>query len=145
MQESKTEKEVSKDRRERRRSLRFKVSKEVTGRFKPTVAMRILDVSQHGMLIDSPCGLPPAGVCELTIDAPNGPVVIRGKVARCRALMVADDNGKMVMRYQAGLEFTEEIAEGLEIQDLISQICTLEAPGGEGAVALPGDEIDQAM
>jgi hypothetical protein len=145
MQESKTKKEVAKDRRDRRRSLRFKVTNEVTGRVKPTMAVRILDVSQHGMLIDSPCGLPPAGICELTIDAPNGPVVIRGKVARCRAQMMRDDDGKMVMRYQAGLEFAEEIAEGLEIQDLISQICTLEAPGGEFSVALPGDEIDQAM
>ncbi len=145
MQESKTPKEVAKDRRERRRSLRFKVTNEVTGRVKPTMAVRILDVSQHGMLIDSPCGLPPAGMCELTIDAPNGTVVIRGKVARCRAQMVKQDDGKVAMRYRAGLEFPEEIAEGLEVQDLISQICTLEAPEGEFAVALPAEEIDQAM
>ena len=113
---------------ERRRSQRFDVTKEVKGRIKPTMEVRVLNISKHGMLIESPCGLPPAGMCEITVEAPSGPRVIRARVARCRAQMVKKDDGKVAIRFHAGLEFPEELADGLEIQQLMSEICTLEGP-----------------
>ena len=113
---------------ERRRSQRFDVTKEVKGRIKPTMEVRVLNISKHGMLIESPCGLPPAGMCEITVEAPSGPRVIRARVARCRAQMVKKDDGKVAIRFHAGLEFPEDLAEGLEIQQLMSEVCTLEGP-----------------
>ena len=138
-------KEANEDKKNRRRSERLAVSDEVKGRIKPTMEVRILNISQHGMLIESPCGLPPKGICELTIEAPGGPRLIKARVARCRAQMVKQDDGKVSIRFHTGLEFPEELAEGLEVQDLISEICTLEAPVEEFAAKASTSGIEQAM
>jgi hypothetical protein len=130
---------------ERRKSQRFEVTNEVKGRIKPTMEVRIINLSQHGMMIETPCGLPPAGMCELTVEAPGGPRVIRARVARCRAQMVKQDDGNVVIRFHAGLEFPEELAEGLEIQQLISEICTLEGPVEAESTAASAQGIKQAM
>ena len=139
MQESKS------DKKDRRRSQRFEVAGGVKGRIKPTMEVRIVNVSQHGMMIESPCGLPPAGMCEVTVESPGGPRVIRARVARCRAQMVKQDDGNVVIRFHAGLEFPEDLAEGLEIQQLISEICTLEGPVQEESDAASATGIRQAM
>ena len=138
-------KEANEDKKNRRRSERLAVSDGIKGRIKPTMEVRILNISQHGMLIESPCGLPPKGICELTIKAPGGPRLIKARVARCRAQMVKQDDGKVSIRFHAGLEFPEELAEGLEVQELISEICILEAPVEEIAVKASATEIEQAM
>ena len=138
-------KEANEDKKNRRRSERLAVSDDVKGRIKPTMEVRILDISQHGMLIDSPCGLPPKGICELTVEAPGGPHLIKARVARCRAQMVKEDDGKVLIRFHAGLEFPEDLAEGLEVQDLISEICTLEAPVEELSAEASTTGIEQAM
>jgi hypothetical protein len=138
-------KDSNDDRKERRRSQRLDVNDGITGRIKPTMEVRIVNISQHGMLIESPCGLPPAGVCELTVETPNGPKVIRGRVARCRAQMVKQDNGKVAIRFHAGLEFPEDLAGTLEIQNLISEICTLEAPAEQKPVKAAAAKMEQAM
>lgn len=136
--------EAKKDDKDRRRSPRLDVNDGVKGRIKPTMEVRIVNISQHGILIESPCGLPPAGMCELTVESPNGPKVIRARVARCRAQMVKQDDGGVQIRFHAGLEFPENLAEGLEIQELISEICTLEAPAeDDSATAATG--MEQAM
>ena len=139
MQESK------KDNKDRRRSERLEVNDGITGRIKPTMEVRIVNISQHGILIESPCGLPPAGMCELTVESPNGPKVIRAKVARCRAQMVKQEDGSVAIRFHAGLEFPESLVEGLEIQELISEICTLEAPAAEESTSASTTGMEQAM
>ena len=138
-------KESKEDKKNRRRSQRLEVSDGVKGRIKPIMEVRILNISQHGMLLESPCGLPPKGICELTIEAPGGPRLIKARVARCRAQMVKQDDGSVAIRFHAGLEFPEDLAEGLEVQDLISEICTLEAPVEEIAATATAMGIDQAM
>jgi hypothetical protein len=138
-------KDANEDKKERRRSQRLDVNQGITGRIKPTMEVRIVNISQHGMLIESPCGLPPAGMCELTVESPNGPKVIRGRVARCRAQMVKQDDGKVAIRFHAGLEFPEDLAEGLEIQELISEICTLEAPAEKEPIKAVATNLEQAM
>ena len=139
MQESKN------DKKDRRRSQRFDVSRDVKGRIKPTMEVRILNMSQHGILIESPCGLPPAGMCELTVESPKGPKVIRARVARCRAQMVKQDDGKVVIRFHAGLEFPDDLAAGLEIQALMSEICLLEGPVEQRTPAVSDTAVKQAM
>ncbi len=138
-------KDANEDKKSRRRSERLEVSDEVKGRIKPTMEVRILNISQHGMLLESPCGPPPKGVCELTIEAPSGPRVIKARVARCRAQMVKQDDGNVAIRFHTGLDFPEELAEGLEVQELISEICTLEAPVEDIAVKATTSRIEQAM
>jgi hypothetical protein len=138
-------KKTEEDRKERRRSQRLDVNDGIKGRIKPTMEVRIVNISQHGMLIESPCGLPPAGMCELTVETPNGPRLIRGRVARCRAQMVKQDDGKVVIRFHAGLEFPEDLAGGLEIQNLISEICTLEAPAEKDVIKAVAASMEQAM
>ena len=138
-------KEEKEDKKDRRRSERQEVNDGITGRIKPTMEVRIVNISQHGMLIESPCGLPPAGMCELTVEGPNGPRVIKARVARCRAQMVKQDDGNIAIRFHAGLEFPEDLAEGLEIQELMSEICTLETPLDEAAADATAIGIEQAV
>jgi len=138
-------KDAKEDKKDRRRSKRLDVNEGIKGRIKPTMEVRIVNISQHGMLIESPCGLPPAGMCELTVEGPNGPRLIKARVARCRAQMVKKDDGTVAIRFHAGLEFPEDLAEGLEIQKLMSEICTLEAPAEERAAEATAIGIEQAM
>ena len=138
-------KEATEDKKNRRRSERLEVSDGVTGRIKPTMEVRILNISKHGMLLESPCGLPPKGTCEVTIESSAGPRLIKAKVARCRAQMVKQDDGSVAIRFHAGLEFPEGLADGLEVQELMSEICTLEAPVEEIAVGATATGIEQAM
>ena len=137
--------EAKNDNKDRRRSKRLEVNDGIKGRIKPTMEVRIVNISQHGILIESPCGLPPAGMCELTVESPSGPKVIKAKVARCRAQMVKQEDGSVAIRFHAGLEFPENLAEGLEIQELISEICTLEAPAEDGSGNATTTGIMQAM
>jgi len=137
--------EAKDDKKDRRRSERLEVNDGIKGRIKPTMEVRIINISEHGMLVESPCGLPPAGMCELTVETPGGPRVIRARVARCRAQMVKQDDGSVAIRFHAGLEFPEDLAEGLEVQELMSEICTLEAPLDEVAADAAAIEIEQAV
>ena len=137
--------EAKKDQKDRRRSPRLEVKQDVIGRIKPTMEVRILNISEHGMLIDSPCGLPPAGICEVTVEAPSGPCAIKAKVARCRAQMVKQDDGNVAIRFHAGLEFPDGLAEGVEVQELMSEVCTLEAPVKEVAAEKTEAGVEQAV
>ena len=111
-----------------RRSPRFDVNDELTGHIKPTVKIRILDISEHGLRIESPAGLAPAELCEVTVKAPSGTVVLRARVARCRLNMVKQDDGSIARVYHAGLEFSEEDCGSDEIKALMSEVCILEQP-----------------
>ena len=130
---------------DRRRSQRHDVNHQVKGRIKPTMEVRVVNISRHGMLIETPFGLPPAGKCELTVEAPSGPRVIRGRVARCRAKMVKKEDGTVQVLFHAGLEFDESFAEGTEVQHLMSEICTLEGPAEMENEGEPAAEIKKAM
>jgi hypothetical protein len=59
--------------------------------------------------------------------------------------MVKQDDGNIAIRFHAGLEFPEDLAEGLEIQELMSEICTLEAPVDEAAADAAAIGIKQAV
>ena len=60
---------------ERRRSPRYEVTKTVKGRVKPSMDVRVVNISEHGLMIEAPFGLPPAGTCELTLLL--GPEILR--------------------------------------------------------------------
>ena len=111
-----------------RRSPRFDVNEELTGHIKPTVKIRVLDISEHGLRIESPAALRPAESCEVTVKAPSGTVVLRGRVARCRLNMVKQDDGSIARVYHAGLEFSEEDCGSEEVKALMSDVCLVEQP-----------------
>ncbi len=81
----------------------------------------------------------------MTIEAPSGPRLIKARVARCRAQMVKQDDGSMAIRFHSGLDFPEDFADGSEVQELISEICTLETPVEEIAATESTTRIEQAM
>ena len=109
-----------------RRSPRFDVEAELVGHIKPTVAVKILDISEHGVRIESSASLAPAELCQVTVNAPAGTVVLSTRVARCRLDMVKQDDGSVVRVYHAGLEFTEDFTESSEVKALMSEVCTVE-------------------
>ena len=111
-----------------RRSPRFGVNEELTGLIKRTVKITILDISEHGIRIESPAALKPAEVCEVTVKARNGTVILHGRVARCRLNMVKQDDGSIARVYHAGLEFSEEDCESEETKSLMSEVCIVEQP-----------------
>ena len=128
---------------DRRRSTRHEVNQGVTGKVGASLEVKVLNISENGILVESMIGLPPAGVCELTVAAPGGDRLIRARVARCRAKMVKGANGKTKMVFLAGLEFFEEDADGLDVHELISEICVLKAPADLPGHGLNG--IENAM
>ena len=130
---------------DRRRSQRFDLETEIKGKVRPSAEVTILNLSEHGMLIETPFGLPPSGTCELTVKAPSGPKVIRARVARCKAKMVKKDDGSVSIVFHAGLEFDESFAEGQEVKELISEICLLEGPVDADGKSQAGDNLEQAM
>jgi len=64
---------------ERRQHPRYDVNRSVKGSVKPKMEGRVLNISESGLLIEVPFGLSPAGMCELTVNLPEGETVIRGK------------------------------------------------------------------
>ncbi len=108
---------------ERRKSQRHNVTDGISGRIKPTMSVRVLNISEHGLLLETSTGLPPAGMCEVTIDAPSGTRMFRARVARCRAHMVKGKNGKVSILFHAGLEFPESVAGSPEVRQLMAEIC----------------------
>ena len=79
------------------------------------------------------------------METPGGPRLIKARVARCRAQMVKQDDGSVAIRFHAGLEFPESLAEGLEIQALMSEICILEAPAPAESGKASANDMEQAM
>lgn len=92
--------------RERRRSPRFTADQEIYARIKSSIPVRIVDVSSHGMLVESSSAVPPAGACDLWVPGDDGDVKLRVRVQRSRAQFV-NDNGNRGLVYRSGLEFLE--------------------------------------
>jgi len=128
-----------------RRSQRYELETEVTGKIRPSVGVKVLNISEHGMLIESPFGLPPSGTCEMTISPPSGPMVIRARVARCRANMVKTDDGKVSIVFHTGLEFNDSFAASQEIKNLIAEVCLVEGPIEADLKNGTGDNLERAM
>jgi len=130
---------------ERRQHPRYDVKRPVRGSVKPRMEIRVVNISESGLLVEAPFGLPPAGVCELTLNLPDGEMTIRARVARCRANMVKTATGGAAVVFHAGLAFDQKMVGSPEIKKLISDLCSL---GNEadmtGQVTLH-EELEQAM
>ena len=92
---------------ERRRSQRFTADQEIYARIKSSIPVRIIDVSQHGMRVESSSAVPPTGACDLWVPGDEGDVKLKVRVQRCRARFEQGNDGGPGLVYQAGLEFLE--------------------------------------
>jgi len=93
--------------RERRRSQRYQADQEIYARIKSSIPVKIVDVSGHGMMVESSSAVPPAGACDLWVPGDNGDVKLRVRVQRSRAQFVNGHNGGRGLVYRSGLEFLE--------------------------------------
>jgi hypothetical protein len=93
--------------RERRRSPRYQADQEIYARIKSSIPVKIIDVSGHGMMVESSSAVPPAGACDLWVPGDNGDVKLRVRVQRSRAQFVNGHNGGRGLVYRSGLEFLE--------------------------------------
>jgi hypothetical protein len=128
---------------DRRKSQRFNVADGITGLVRPTMEIRVLNISQHGILVEAPAGLPPEGICELTLDAPSGQKKIRARVARCRAHMIKDAKGAAKVVFHAGLEFPKEYAASDQLKELMTEICVVDDVAAQRPVMT--GHLEQAM
>ena len=92
---------------DRRRSQRLSPQQDIYARIKSSIPVRIVDVSQHGMQVESTSALPPSGECDIWLPTDGGDVKMRIRVQRCRARFVQAQEGYRGLVYQAGLEFLE--------------------------------------
>ena len=92
---------------ERRRSPRYVADQEIYARIKSSIPVRIIDVSVHGMMVESSSAVPPVGACDLWIPGDDGDVKLRVRVQRSRAQFVSDGEHSKGLVYRSGLEFLE--------------------------------------
>jgi hypothetical protein len=93
--------------RERRRSQRFQADQEIYARIKSSIPVRIVDVSSHGMMVESSSAVPPAGACDLWVPGDEGDVKLRVRVQRSRAQFVNGSGRGRGLVYRSGLEVLE--------------------------------------
>jgi hypothetical protein len=130
---------------ERRRHQRHEVNRPIKGTVKPRMEIRVINISESGLLVEAPFGLPPAGTCEVTLNLPSGEMIIRARVARCRANMVKTANAGASVVFHAGLAFDEKLSGSAQIKALIADVCSLESESDvTGQVAMQQDS-EQAM
>jgi hypothetical protein len=129
---------------ERRRSERYTAEQEIYARIKSSIPVRIIDVSQHGMRVESSSAVPPAGACDLWVPGDAGDVKLKVRVQRCRARFEnGDENGGRGLVYQAGLEYLEMDALAEEaLSSILKQLGGVLEEGHQIAATVrpPSDE-----
>jgi hypothetical protein len=124
---------------ERRRSPRFVPESEVYARIKSSIPVRIVDVSEQGMQVESSSALPPAGQCDIWLPADDGDVRMRVRVQRCRARFIKSESGDGgALVYLAGIEFLEVDAEA---RAALGAIVRRLAPAGERSEDARSDSV----
>lgn len=119
---------------ERRRNPRYRLTSEVTGKVKSTMDVRLIDISEGGLLVETKLGLPPASVCEIKIAMQGAEVTLRAEVRRCRAQLTKTDAGCKVA-YRSGLEFVDLDEKSTKIvRHLIASCSAAGELGGAPAV-----------
>ncbi len=122
---------------ERRRSPRYVADQEIYARIKSSIPVRIIDVSTHGMMVESSSAVPPVGACDLWVPGTEGDVKLRVRVQRSRAQFVAGDGQSNGLVYRSGLEFLEMDASARSALDSIL--------GQLGGALDEGERVDAAV
>jgi c-di-GMP-binding flagellar brake protein YcgR len=141
---------------ERRRSERFSPDQDIYARIKSSIPVRIVDVSRHGMQVESTSALPPSGECDIWLPTNDGDVRMRIRVQRCRARFVQSEDGFRGLVYQAGIEFLEvsdaarsaliSIVEKIDSGDVSDEsLTTAIGSGAEDVRDVEEEDADQGV
>jgi len=99
---------------ERRAQPRVTLSGELRGTVKSSIDVRVLDLSEGGMRVQSTTGLAPGTDCTLTLETGGGQIRVRATVLRSRAA-IADGR----MSYASGLRFVDDADTGQRVRELV--------------------------
>ncbi len=113
---------------ERRAQPRVTVSGELRGTVKSSIDVRVLDLSEGGMRVQSTTGLSPGAECTLTLETGGGPIRVRARVLRSRASMT---DGRM--SYSSGLRFADDPDTSHRVRELVG---AFREDAGDGTPAL---------
>lgn len=129
---------------ERRRNPRYRLTSEVTGKVKSTMDVRLVDISEGGLLVETKLGLPPASVCEIKIAMQGAEVTLRAEVRRCRAQLTKTDAGCKVA-YRSGLEFVDLDEKGAKIVRHLIASCSAAGELGSSPAVKQGAVVGQSF
>jgi hypothetical protein len=88
---------------EKRDNQRIPVPGQVTGEVTTSHPMIILDISEHGALIETTVTLPPEGLHDFRIALGSRSVVVKGRIVHCQIGELREG----VVVYRSGVEFVE--------------------------------------
>ena len=114
---------------ERRVVPRVAPAKPLKAKVFASFPVRVLDISERGAQLEVERSLRPNVACELRFPSPEGEVVLRATVRRCRAWGFAvSEADQRVLVYRAGVEFEKPAA------DLLARLCLAAAMPAPAAV-----------
>jgi hypothetical protein len=113
---------------ERRKAPRYTVSGGLSGEARPTMDVRLVDLSASGGRIEHSQRLPAGVVCAFEFPPSVGRLVLHARVVHC-AVVGAEQNpeGERHLRYQSGLDFLGVMPDQQALLDAVLQRIT---PGG---------------
>jgi hypothetical protein len=130
---------------DRRRTPRYRLTTEVTGKLKATTDVKLIDVSEGGLLVETELGIQPGSVCELKVFAKGSELTLEAGVRRCRAQLTKTDAGCRVT-YRSGLEFTDLTDEQMAgVRRLILECCDTPDDLADAGVVTQGAVVRGAM
>ena len=95
---------------ERRAAQRVAPEQPLSAKVKTSLPARVVDISSRGAQLELINCLRPNVTCELRLQLPDGEVLVRANVRRCRAWGFGlDEKDQRVLLYRAGVEF-EDVA-----------------------------------
>ncbi len=100
--------------RERRAVPRVVTNRPLNAQVMALQAVRVLDISSRGALIELGGRLPPSGRCDFRIRFSEGEFAAHATVRRCHASgFGTDGDNERIVVFRAGLEFDEVDPESL--------------------------------
>lgn len=119
---------------ERRAAKRVAPEQPIPAKVKTSLPARVVDISARGAQLEVINCLRPNVICELRLQLPDGEVLVRANVRRCRAWgFGVDERDQRVLLYRAGVEFQDAAPE---VVARIKRTLTLPESGEFRAVTL---------
>lgn len=102
---------------ERRGGGRTPLLGEVTGEVRLFLRMTVLDLSEHGVQIETPVALQHNSLHDFRLTHDERSVVVKGRIVHCQIVELTEQE----VRYRSGIEFVELSAHALAaIRDFIA-------------------------
>ncbi len=127
---------------ERRAVQRVAPEQPLSAKVKTSLPARVVDISSRGAQLELMNCLRPNVTCELRLQLPDGEVLVRANVRRCRAWGFGlDEKDQRVLLYRAGVEFQDVSPE---IVTRIKHALTLPESGEFHAITVSEPPVDEA-